>query len=95
MESHVTPSELPTLTGIDLSEQEALDPEAIPATTQGDKADDRETNNSSVAAAASQPFKAFIPPTSFYAKPPEKKEKRKPLRVTRLPSGPVYLPSVS
>lgn len=78
LESPIAQSELPTLTGVDLSEQEALDPEAIPVTTPRDKSDDRETNNPPVAAAVSQPSKAFVPPTPFYAKLPEKKEKRKP-----------------
>ena len=78
LESPIAQSELPMLTGTDLSEQDALDPEA---TAARDRSDDREANSSSIPAAASQPFKNFVPPTSFYAKPPEKKEKRKPLWV--------------
>ena len=68
------------MTGIDLSEQEALDPEVVPSPTPGDNDDDHEANNSSITV-ASQSFKAFVSPTSFYAKPPEK-EKRKPLWVS-------------
>jgi len=69
------------VTGIDLSEQEALDPEVAPSATTGDKNDDQEANNSPVTTAAPQSFKSFVSPTSFYAKPPEK-EKRKPLCVS-------------
>jgi len=83
LESSIAQSELPTVTGIDLSEQEAPDPELIPSATPGDKNDDQETNNSPVTTITSQPFKSFVSPTSFYAKPPEK-EKRKPLWVSRL-----------
>ena len=75
---------LPTIIGIDFSEQEALDPEAIPSLTPGDKNSDQETDNPSVTALASQTFKTFVSPTSFYAKPSEKKENRKPLRVSCL-----------
>lgn len=82
MEAPIAQSELPIVNGADLSEQEALDPEAIPSAAPRDKDDDQEANDPSVATATSQPFKAFIPPTSFYAKPPEKKEKRKPLWVS-------------
>ena len=69
------------MTGIDLSEQEALDPEVVPSATPGDNNDDQEANNSSITTVASQSFKTFVSPTSFYAKPPEK-EKRKPLWVS-------------
>ena len=71
------------MTGIDLSEQEALDPEVIPSATPGDKNDDHETDNSSVTTVAPRSFKTFVSPTSFYAKPSEK-EKRKPLWVSCL-----------
>jgi hypothetical protein len=76
LESPVAQSELPTVTGTDLSEQEALDPEAIPSATPRDKR--QETSNSSVTNVASQPYQTLITSTSFYAKPQEK-EKRKPL----------------
>ena len=79
MESTIAQSELPAVTGTDFSEQEAFDPEAIPSATPRDKNNDQGTNSPSVATVASQPFKGFVPPTSFYAKPPEKKGKRKPL----------------
>ena len=79
MESPVSQSQLPMLTGTDLSEQEALDPEAIPFATPRDKKDDQEISCPPVVTISSQPSKSFVPPTSFYAKPPEKKEKRKPL----------------
>ena len=81
MESPIAWSALPTLTGTDPSEQEALDPEATPYATLREKNGDKERDDSSVTAATLQPIKTFVPPTSFYAKPLEKKEKRKPLWV--------------
>ncbi|KAF9653003.1 hypothetical protein BDM02DRAFT_3266009 [Thelephora ganbajun] len=79
LELPVTQSELPMLTGTDLSEQEAFDPEEISSATPRDKNDDQKTDHSSDTTVASQQFKTFIPPTSFYAKTPENKEKREPL----------------
>jgi len=81
LESPIAQSELPTLSGTDLSEREALDPEAVPSATPSDESDGRESTNSPAVTAVSQPSKTFIAPTSFYAKPPENKEKRKPLWV--------------
>ena len=81
MESPIAQSELPMLTGTDLSEQETLDLEAIPFATPKDKNNDQDIDSSSAATVAPQHSKGFIPPTSFYAKPPEKKENRKPLWV--------------
>jgi DNA repair and recombination protein RAD54B len=82
LDSPIAQSELPTLTGTDLSQNEAFDPDAIPFATPRDKDDEQETNNPSEITAALQPSKSFVPPTSFYGNPPEKKEKRKPLWVS-------------
>lgn len=65
------------LTGTDLREQEAFDPEAIPFATPRNKNNDQEI----AITTSAQSSKSFVPPTSFYANPPEKKEKRKPLWV--------------
>jgi hypothetical protein len=83
LESHVARSEVPILTGVDLyeHEQEALDPEAIPFATPRIKNDDQEINSPSVITTSLQSSKSFVPPTSFYANPPEKKENRKALWV--------------
>ena len=78
MESSISKSELPTLNGTDHSEQEAFDPEATPFATPRDNDGNQEINKPLEVSVASQPVKSFVPPTSFYAKPPEK-EKRKPL----------------
>lgn len=83
MESSIAQSELPPLTGTDLSGLEAPDLEVIPTPTPSDKGDDRETIDPSVAATTLQTTRGFVPPASFYGNPSEKKEKRNPLCVTR------------
>lgn len=75
---------LPMVTSTDLSEQEAFDHDSIPFATPRDKNDSQETNDPPAITTSPQPQKAFIPPTSFYAKPSEKKEKQKPLWVSRV-----------
>ena len=81
LELPVPQSELPMLTGTDLHEREALDSEAIPFATPRNKKDEQEINSPSVLITSLQSSKSFVPPTSFYANPLEKKEKRKPLWV--------------